>query len=270
MKNRAWNRRVEDRIRSFLLKKRIRVVKTTRPAALAEFFSSIRPVATDHALIRIGGDGDGGYLLPDDLEGIDVCFSPGVSDVANFEEELIRRNIKSYLADHSVDGPPVPHALLDFEKKFLGQQEDDVFMTLESWVRRKAPSGDDMILQMDIEGAEYGVIFDTSSETLKRFRVIVIEFHRLNELVLEGRFDLYRMTFAKLLKDFDVVHMHPNNYFEPLQYQGFSIPPLMEFTFLRKDRVSRRSAITDLPHRLDKRNVAGNEDPPLDPCWYRR
>ena len=27
----------------------------------------------------IGGAGDGGYLVPDDLDGIEYCFSPGVN-----------------------------------------------------------------------------------------------------------------------------------------------------------------------------------------------
>ena len=39
-------------------------------------------------LLRIGGDSDGGYLLPDDLENISSCFSPGVSDIFDFEFTL--------------------------------------------------------------------------------------------------------------------------------------------------------------------------------------
>ena len=38
-----------------------------------------------YKLIRLGGRGDGAYLLPDDLQDIQACFSPGVSDSKLFE-----------------------------------------------------------------------------------------------------------------------------------------------------------------------------------------
>jgi hypothetical protein len=44
---------------------------------------------TDVPLIRLGADGDGGYLVPDDLEDVAACFSPGVDDRASFESAMI-------------------------------------------------------------------------------------------------------------------------------------------------------------------------------------
>ena len=52
---------------------------------LKELIKALRPVKTKFDLIRIGGANDGGYLIPDDLEGIAACFSPGVADTASFE-----------------------------------------------------------------------------------------------------------------------------------------------------------------------------------------
>jgi hypothetical protein len=45
----------------------------------------LHPVTTDKKLVRIGGEGDGGYLVPDDLDGVMACFSPGVGATASFE-----------------------------------------------------------------------------------------------------------------------------------------------------------------------------------------
>jgi hypothetical protein len=42
-------------------------------------------------------------------------------------------------------------------------------------VRTHAPSAGDLILQMDIEGAEWPVILNASQEVLTRFRIIVLE-----------------------------------------------------------------------------------------------
>lgn len=260
---------VERSLRSYLLRRKRLVCKTVEHSQLWTFLASCYPVQTQHPLIRIGAQGDGGYLVPDDLVGIDACFSPGVAHVAKFEEQLSNRNIECFLADYSVDEPPVQNALIDFEKKYLGPMENEVFMTLESWVRRKAPTKSNMLLQMDIEGAEYGVIFDTSSETLKRFRILVIEFHGLESLIVEGRFELLNLTLMKLLKDFEVVHIHPNNWVQPIKYQQFSIPPLLEITFLRKDRIASRQLCRTFPHPLDQANFPDKPDFVLPSCWHQ-
>ncbi len=243
--------------------------RTTEPAKLKRFLEALKPTKTNINLTRIGGDGDGGYLVPDDLDGIQACFSPGVSDIATFEQDLAGRGIRSFLADYSVDHPPIQHELMEFEKKFLGPVDRDEFMTLENWVRRKASSEGDLILQMDIEGAEYGVIFDTSRATLRKFRILVIEFHGLDALCDKGGFELINLTFAKLLTDFEVVHIHPNNCFPATRCNGLQIPPLMEFSFLRKDRISTRESRTDFPHEFDRPSLMDRDDYALPDCWFR-
>lgn len=256
-------------IKNLLLSKNIRITKTAiDKSKISGFLSMVKPVRTNHELIRLGGNADGGYLVPDDIEGIEVCFSPGVSRVSTFEEDLARRGIKCFLADYSVDGPPVKNDLFDFEKKYLGPFESEIFLTLESWIKDKAPNKSDFILQMDIEGAEYGVILNTSSEILKKFRVLIVEFHELDTLYDKVGYDLINLAFTKILKDFEVVHIHPNNWSPPIEYQDIAIPPIMEFTFLRKDRISTRTPATSFPHRLDHTNVPSNKDFALPGCWY--
>jgi hypothetical protein len=256
-------------LNSVLLKRGWKLVRTTDYAALRSFLRSVHPVTTEHALVRLGGDGDGGYVVPNDLEDIKACFSPGVSKVADFELELARRGIPCFLTDYSVDAAPVEHELFHFQKKYLGTREDEVFTCLEKWVTQSAPNAGDLLLQMDIEGSEYGVIFDTSSAVLRRFRIVVIEFHKLNLLMGPQGLELIGLAFGKLLKDFDVVHIHPNNWSEPEAYGPFEIPRLMEFTFLRKDRIRSRKPTASFPHPLDRVNVPAKPDYPLPDCWYK-
>ena len=47
-----------------------------------------------------------------------------------------------------------------------------------------------------------------------------------------------------------------------------NIPPLLEFTFLRKDRLIEK-LIKKLPHALDQKNVSYKADVFLDEYWYR-
>ena len=260
---------IRSKVSPWLLDKDLLPTRTVSPQALKAFMDSVCPVATNHGLVRVGGEGDGGYLVPDDLDGVRFCFSPGVSEVADFELSLAARGIKCFLADYSVDAPPVQHPLFVFEKKYLGPSDDAIFITLESWLSQVDPAESDLILQMDIEGAEYGVILDASDETLSRFRIVVIEFHDLQGLTDRLGFELINLTLRKLLKQFDIVHIHPNNCRKPLVFQDFEIPPVMEFSFLRKDRITTRLPASSFPHPLDRTNMSGAEDFALPSCWFR-
>lgn len=252
-----------------LVRQGLTITPLVRRSRFESFLRKVRPWDIGHPLLRIGGECDGGYLVPDDLEGISACFSPGVSTVADFESDLAARGIDCFMADRSVDGPPTPNPRFHFEKMFLGPVDDEAYMTLERWVRRCAPTGTDMILQMDIEGAEYGVIVDTSVETFRRFRILVVEFHGLTELLTRQGFELIDLCFTKLLKDFAVVHIHPNNCGHAATLGRFTVPDVMEFTFLRRDRIARAVPAVAFPHPLDRANGPGLPDPPLPECWFR-
>src|SRR5690554_7786815 len=53
-------------------------------------------------LLRIGGDADGSYLVPDDLHGVSACFSPGVNKIKYFEDYLTDRyGIECHMCDFS-------------------------------------------------------------------------------------------------------------------------------------------------------------------------
>ncbi|MGH9591081.1 MAG: hypothetical protein ACRD25_11850 [Terracidiphilus sp.] len=119
--------------RSALLSLGYSVSTVTPDDRLEAFLSKVRPVDCGIELIRIGSEMDGGYLVPDDLEGIEYCFSPGVSTVSDFENQLADMRIKSFLADSSVDAPPVRRPEFVFDKKFLGASDRGCYMTLETW-----------------------------------------------------------------------------------------------------------------------------------------
>jgi hypothetical protein len=93
----------------------------------------LRPVDCGIGLTRVGANTDGGYLIPDDLEGIEYCFSPGVDVSSSFENQLANRRIKSFLADYSVEAPTIIRPEFVFDKKFLGAVDRDQFFTLASW-----------------------------------------------------------------------------------------------------------------------------------------
>ena len=253
---------------------------------LRHFIKSLSPKAVGYDLTRIGRNRDGGYLAPDDLEGIQACFSPG-GGRSTFEETLaVRYGIKSFIAEKDeIEMTQVARMKrfirqlrkhktfclslnFDIENKYIGVENNLTTIRLHDWMRKKVQldSIGDLILQMDIEGDEMDILMDTSPEALKKFRIMVIEFH-LMMLYDLSVFSRFKGVFNKILSDFCVVHIHPNNGTAIHFYQGIEIPLTMEFTFIRKDRVLPDNRKLVFPHKLDCRNNPNVPDLVLPEIW---
>jgi hypothetical protein len=243
--------------------------RRTTAAELNQFFRKLRPQTTEHELIRIGGKNDGGYLVPNDLDGVTTLFSPGVDQTADFELYFANKGVECQMADYSVNSPPIEHFNFKFEKKYLGTRNDDVFMTLQYWVEQSGKRDGDFALQMDIERSEFGVLLHTDISTLRRFRIIVIEFHSLSDIYYKLGYELIDHAFNKILSEFIPVHIHPNNGGTSINWKGFSVPPLIEITFIRKDRVKSHQPASQFPHRLDRPCVPSKKDVDLPECWFK-
>jgi len=127
---------------------------------LSTLFGMLCPFDTGIPLVRIGANSDGGYLIPDDFDGVQACLSPGVAETASFEIALEKRGIPSLLTDASVSGPPLGAEHMRFEKKFVGLQNTDLFKSLDM---------QDDVLTFDSE---------TDDEDLKRQLAAVIDLIR--------------------------------------------------------------------------------------------
>jgi hypothetical protein len=112
---------------------------------------------TERKIKRFGPKRDGGYLLPDDLEGIGGCVSPGVSAECGFDMDIADLGIDVYLADASVSSPPVAHERFRFSKLHFDTFNSSDTVTIDDFCRLISPASD-LLLQMDIEGAEYRVL----------------------------------------------------------------------------------------------------------------
>ena len=224
--------------RALLLKKLYRAPDRSDIETLVQ---RLKPWKTENKLIRLGGEKDGGYLLPDDLENIAACFSPGVGTRSSFEKDCAALGMKVFMADGSVEKPVIADDSFHFVKKYIGKKTSGDFLRLEDWIRStEVDLNKDLILQMDIEGHEYDVILDTPQEILAKCRMIIIEIHILTSMEYPYYFQRTKKIFDKLLKDHVCVHIHPNNCCGFRLIQGIEIPGVAEFTFYRKDRFKRK------------------------------
>ena len=117
---------------------------------------------------------------------------------------------------------------------------------------------------MDIEGNEWHILQKIDKSNLSKISQMVIEFHLIhidiNNKVLSEKYtpyftkfyknnynsinrDLFQKYFEiikKLNKYFYIFHIHPNNSIKKINIENFSIPPLLEISFINKNCVSVR------------------------------
>ena len=233
-----------------------------------DFLKKIKIIDSGYKLIRIGGNNDGGYLIPNILDQIEFCFSPGVGSTSSFEDHLLNFNIKSYLADGTVDY----NGKHDFIKKNLSSFNDENNITLESWVNEKIKnqSNNNLLLQMDIEGSEIETLYKINIATLDRFKCIIIEFHNFLSILNFFGLKIYSDIFNKILKTHYIVHIHPNNNCYNLKIIKNNIPDTLEITFINKKIVKYVQSINfNLPHSLDQKNVPNLRDIKCPEIFYK-
>lgn len=221
---------------------------------------------------RVGGNSDGAYVLPQSpLNGISASISPGVSEVIDFDLELGQLGIHSYLYDASVSCPTRLTNMQHFEKMYIDSFKSDNTKTLHQIVDEISEQHKgDLLLQMDIEGAEYRCIHATSSTTLKRFRIIVLEFHDLDFFLSNSLYCRYwiRPILQKLRTNHDVLHVHVNNHGHLTNVQGTPVSNVMEVTYLRHDHWSSQNSEVVDTRRLDIQNRSDRPPIVLNSPWF--
>lgn len=220
---------------------------------------------TEHEKIRLGGAGDGGYVIADGLS-YDLLVGAGVGSDISFEEAFVKKyNTRCILFDGTITQLP-PHDIPDVEfvGKNVSAHENDKTTNLLEYIRG-APS---VFLKMDIETFEYEWIRSLTDAQLRRFSQIVIEFHypfsKADYLwnllgnpvysTIEEKMDCLR----RLAATHHLIHVHPNNCggVTKLNEGEIDVPNIMECTYLRKDLCTRAvHTQSPIPHpKLDARN----------------
>lgn len=118
---------------------------------------------------------------------------------------------------------------------------------------------------MDIEGGEREAILNLKDENLIKFSQISLELHDVTVAT-----DINIQIMNKILKHFDVFHIHANNgpiHSEP--YGPESFPSVIELSFLRKDLKLKKN-IDNSDYPIDGLDYRNNDDrPDFNKNWFR-
>ena len=250
--------------------KYLRISKFTPVDEIREVLASLRPVHNGFNLERVGLTSDGGYLVPSDLIGISGCFSAGCDLNWNFEKDLENRyGIYSHIIDSEDKRPLDLSSGHTFTPMWIGTKNSSSTVTLGDWISKHISNDDSAyLLQMDIEGFEWIALKDFNIDLLRRFRILIIEFHNTGNLLNKSHFhETFRPIIESLSLYFDPVHIHGNNCCGLVSFDSFEFPQVFELTLHRKDRGKTNSDFRELPHLYDQKNVSSIEDLKFEWPW---
>ncbi|MBF0544800.1 MAG: DUF616 domain-containing protein [Candidatus Riflebacteria bacterium] len=224
---------------------------------IQEILNFIRPWnMVDEFKVRIGADGDGGYVMPSCSYNAGVVISLGIGEEVSFDVELAKRGARVYQFDHTIDKTPIEHPNIHFNHKGWGPQDTEMFVSLRTMISTADFSNSELaILKFDAELAEWESLEAAGSNDLGKFAVITGEFHGFQYLTDRVFFERIKIVFEKLSKTHHPIHLHPNNAGGLKIVLGIPIPQFLEITYLRKDLALFAGHSTEpIPGPLDRTN----------------
>lgn len=208
--------------------------------------------------VRIGSEGDGGYVICDGLE-YDCFLSAGIETNIDFEDAFLDKHphLTCHAFDGSVDSLPAMRNAdkMQFRKLFVGGSNTETYTDMRSFMAVH----NNIMVKMDIEGGEYDWLLALTDSEMKKIRQIVIEFH--DPFSSPQRIECLK----KLANTHWLVHFHANTcpgndtY---KQFEGATVPSVFECTYINKNLadVLPRS-IHSIPHpTLDRQNCHFEND----------
>jgi hypothetical protein len=232
-------------------------------ARVRSILSLIQPQSVQGATKRrVGRDFDGGYVMLDSFDGIAAALSLGIFDDVSWDTQIADRGIDVLQFDPTVAAPPAPHERFRFEPLRIAPWDGAGCISIDTVLRTRLPPGEcDLLLKIDIEGAEWDAFVAITSDALKRFRQIVCEFHTLERLGEKEFGDRAAHVFAKLAETHFPCHVHGNNCGSFANVANVIVPETLEVTFASRAHFASDGPSDELfPTSLDQPNAEGRAD----------
>jgi hypothetical protein len=205
-------------------------------------------------LIRVGGEHDGGYLMAPELSGVSGAISLGVGPDVSWDADLGRRGIRVAMFDPNVRRLPGRVANGSFHRIGVSGTDDSTarFRPLPELVAIAGLSEEhDLLLKMDVEGAEWSVLATLPDRGLSDYQQVVAELHHLGQLADRVNGERMLTGLRALTRTHVPVHVHANNYSRLWRFDDHWFPDAVEVSFVRRDMVGEIHTATRVRSALD-------------------
>lgn len=214
---------------------------TFQQSLVGEAFAKLFKTTNDVPLTRLGRSHDGGYVVADiDYKG-SLVLSAGAGDDISFERQLYKSGSNVILVDHTVELDLEITEGIDFRRLKLVSKNlatSNLSVSIENLLLEFSNEFKIITVKLDIEGDEWEILDDliTNSESkIDLISQLVIEFHGIlsldQDFIKSERFE----KISKIVKKFDVVNLHANNYGTYVKHGNRVIPDVFEVTLLNKN-----------------------------------
>jgi len=221
------------------------------------------PFEVGHTKRRLGNDGDGGYVLSEQLLNSAMrVYSLGIFTDCQIDLELANAGKQVYQYDKNPCDTPL-HPKMQFKQMLVDGESFQKELKLTGGLGQS-----DNLLLMDIEGGEYDVVLEATA-VLPSFSQICLELHTvLTNRKTEQLLDALNRTHT-------LIHIHANNWVLWPGYENYTghagivggLPDLLELTYVRNDTYASKVAWrSKSPTAIDKKNIARFQEVELD--WW--
>lgn len=242
------------------------VLRTREEQARHFLFAEVQPVKLANCeLERFGEKNDGGYLLCGNLlTSVKSAYSYGI---AGYDGWGCAVSTRLKVPTHQYDcfdstRPACPGGDTQFHSECIGpdattDKDGRPFDTLEHQIATNGDAGKQLVIKIDVEGAEWNSLMQTPDAVLERIDQIAIELHDFDRDV-----NRFIAVVTRLKEFFHVAHLHFNNYscirgLEPFPAQAY------EVLF-----VSKRLAKVDGPGATRPNPLDAPNNPALPDCQF--
>ncbi|MDR3175285.1 MAG: hypothetical protein LBU06_01955 [Desulfovibrio sp.] len=204
-----------------------------------EILKLIKPMMAVTSLspgkIRIGENRDGGYVMLNPGFQGGVAYSFGVSSHSPWDDEMAARGFHVFQYDGTMQPPQAKPNLHFHPYNITGDRDPQPdCKNIENIISDLGHEKENnIILQIDIENAEWDFFAAISEKTLSKFSQIIVEFHRLTDFghnIRQKHLDVLK----KICITHQSIHYHINNYGNVAVFSSCNIGYAIEVTYVRR------------------------------------
>jgi hypothetical protein len=212
--------------------------------------------------VRVGSDYDGGYVLLEDFQQIKAAYSFGIGNNVSWDKAIagLGGGIHVFQYDHTIEELPEKNPKFSFFRIGIADRDDieSRVMSLESILNQNGhKTCNNMILKMDVEGAEWDVLNSVKVDVIEQFSQIVLELH---DMTNTDKANIVLPALKKLNTTHRVVWLHGNNRNHVEEADNIFMPMVLEATFARRSSYTFEESETVFPLDIDMPNFAERKD----------
>lgn len=219
-------------------------------------FELLQPVKLSNCTLeRFGEPRDGGYLVCANLlDAVRSGYSYGISGYDQWGCDVSRR-LKVPVHEYdcfNTQEPVCEGGDLRFHAECVGvsassDEEGRLFDSMSNQITKNGDLGKQLIVKIDVEGAEWDSFLLASDELFERIDQLSVEFHGVHD-------DRFVAAVSRLTRFFHVVNLHFNNYSCDPNLAPFPAGAYEVLFVSKRLGVVDKSGTVTRPHPLDTPN----------------